>query len=157
VGVLGGAALLAAMAAGPACVDMSAAQYVEREDKRFAVTGKPDVVLSTFDGSIEVQPTTRSEVTVTIEKRAVNQQQAARIEVHTEQTGSHVVVEVKKPAAAERVFDVGWNTSSAKLIVSVPAVSDVSARSGDGSIRIDRVTGTIDLRSGDGSIQGSHL
>ena len=46
---------------------------------------------------------------------------------------------------------------SANLIVSIPAVSDVRASSGDGSLSISRITGTLDLRSGDGSIHGSAL
>src|SRR6185503_19169234 len=45
----------------------------------------------------------------------------------------------------------------ARLIVLVPASSDVGAKSGDGSIDIERITGRLQLRSGDGSIRGTRL
>ena len=41
--------------------------------------------------------------------------------------------------------------------MSVPAASDVAAKSGDGSIDIERVAGHVQLRSGDGSIRGRML
>src|SRR6266404_4515137 len=67
------ATALAALLAGPGCVDIVGAdfaKYVEREEKHFPTTGKPDVTLGTFDGSIEIRPWDRSEVQVVIEKRA---------------------------------------------------------------------------------------
>ncbi len=156
--VLGaGPALAVVVAMAPACVNISAAQYVEREEKRFPVSDRPDVSLSTFDGSIEVVPWARQEVAVTVEKRAFSKEAAARIDVHTEQHGNRVVVEVRLPHA-ERAFGIGWNMStSAKLIVSMPAAADLQARSGDGSISVERISGTFDLRSGDGSIHGRDL
>ena len=76
------AAVLGATVVGPACIDtLGAARYAEREEKRFTVSGKPDVSLSTFDGSIEIRSTDRSEVAVTIEKQAATQEAMARIEV----------------------------------------------------------------------------
>src|SRR5262249_54554512 len=68
---------------------------------------------------------------------------------------NRVSVEVRMPKPAH-VF--GFHQSAgAKLIVSLPAASDVQAHSGDGSIDIERITGTLDLRSGDGSIKGTDL
>jgi len=142
--------------AGAACVSISADQYVDREEKRFAVSGKPDVSLSTFDGSIEIRTSDRQDVTVTIEKRSYNKEGAARIDVHTEQTGNHIVVDVRLPKE-NRMFGIGWMNTSAKLIVTLPAASNVQARSGDGAIDIERVSGAIELRSGDGSIHGRQL
>jgi hypothetical protein len=148
--------LAAITTAGTACVSISAEQYVDREEKRFAVSGKPDVSLSTFDGSIEIRSADRQEVAVTIEKRSYSKEGAARIDVHTEQNANHVVVDVRLPKESH-VFGIGWMNTSARLIVTLPAASNVQARSGDGSIDIERVSGTIELRSGDGSIQGRQL
>src|SRR5437763_328497 len=95
------AAVLSATVVGPACIDsFGAARYVEREEKRFAVSGTPDVSLSTFDGSIEIRPTDRSEVAVTIEKQAATHEAIARIEVRAEQTGNRVVIDVRMPPGA---------------------------------------------------------
>src|SRR5438132_13379326 len=101
--------LAAITIAGPACVSISAEQYVDREEKRFTVSGKPDVSLSTFDGSIEIRPSDRQEVLVTIEKRAPSKEEAARIDIHTEQTGKHIDVDVRIPKG---VHLFGFNQSA---------------------------------------------
>jgi DUF4097 and DUF4098 domain-containing protein YvlB len=154
---LAGAAVAVVMVAGPACVDITGlARFVERDEKRFTVTGKPAVSVSTFDGAIDIRPSDKSEVVVTIEKRAANKEQADRIEVHAEQAGNRIVVDVRMPKSAHHVF--GFHESAgASLIVSVPASSDVEAHSGDGSINVERITGNLELRSGDGSIDGRDL
>ena len=72
------------------------------------------------------------------------------------QQGNRVSVG-REDAGRARLF--GWNWfggGSARLVVSVPASSDVRASSGDGSIDLERVNGTIALRSGDGSIHASN-
>ena len=128
-------------------------RYVEREEHRFATTGKPDVELSTFDGSIDIRPWDRPEVLVVIERRAANKSAAASIEVEARQDGGHVIVNVRRP----RVTPFEFGGRSARLIVSVPASADIAARSGDGSIDVERVAGKLALHSGDGSIHGREL
>src|SRR2546428_14141713 len=81
--------LAAITIAGPACVSISAEQYVDREEKRFAVSGKPDVSLSTFDGSIEIRTSDRPEVAVTTQKRAYRKGRAARVGSRTERNADH--------------------------------------------------------------------
>ena len=153
---LAGAAISAVLVAGPACVDITGfARFVEREEKRFTVSGKPSVSVSTFDGAIDIRASDRQEVVVTIEKRASSKEEADRIEVHAEQNGNRIIVDVRMPKTAHAF---GFHQSAgARLIVSVPVSSDVEAHSGDGSIDIERVSGTLDLRSGDGSIDGREL
>jgi DUF4097 and DUF4098 domain-containing protein YvlB len=151
---------LAMLLAATGCVDIIGAdinKYVEREEKHFAVAGKADVVVSTFDGSIEIRSWDKPDVQVVVEKRGRNKEAVAAIDVHAEQNGDHVEVSVTEP---KRVggFDLHFGTSrSAKLLISLPAASDVSARSGDGSIDIEQVNGHVRLRSGDGSIRGRSL
>jgi DUF4097 and DUF4098 domain-containing protein YvlB len=156
--VLAGA--LSALLAGPGCIEIVGAdlgKYVEREEKHFAVTGKADVVLSTFDGSIEIRPWDKPEVQVVIEKRGRDKDAVSVIDVHVDQKGNHVEVTVTEPKR-DRAFGFHFNNfRSAKLIVSLPASSDVGAKSGDGSIDVERVTGRLELRSGDGSIRGRQL
>src|SRR6478752_7318102 len=82
--------------AGSACVDIVGSdlgKYMERDEKRFTVSGKPDVDLSTFDGSIEVRPWDKSDVLVVIEKRGHDKDDVAKIDVHAEQAGNRVTVE----------------------------------------------------------------
>ncbi len=140
------------------CVNISGrdfGRYTERDEKRFTVDGKSEVVLSTFDGSIEIRSWDRPDVLVVVERRAATREAAAAIRVESAQEGNKVSVEVKMPA--ERLFGVNWwGGGSARLIVSLPESSDVRAASGDGSIELDHVSGTIVLRSGDGSIHASN-
>lgn len=153
-------AALAALLAAPGCVDIVGAdldKYVERDEKHFAVAGKPDVTLATFDGSIEIRPWDKPDVQVVIEKRGHDKEDVAAIEVKAEQTGNHIEISVSEPKRDHDGFNFHFTNRSAKLIVSVPASADVTARSGDGSIDIERVEGHVQLRSGDGSIRGRML
>src|SRR5437868_7136504 len=126
------AAGLAALLAGPGCVDIVGAdlgKYTEREEKHFAVSGKADVNLSTFDGSIEIRPWDKAEVQVVIEKHARDKADADAIDIRSEQSGDHIVVEVKTTKGGHHGLQFGWNWSrSAKLIVSMPPASNLSAR-----------------------------
>jgi DUF4097 and DUF4098 domain-containing protein YvlB len=152
-------ALLAVLSMAAGCVDIVGAvdsgRYVERDEKQFAMSGKPEVVLSTFDGSIEIRPWDRTGVQVIVEKRGRDKDDVDAIEVHTEQTDNRVTVTVTEPK--HEGFALHFTNRSAKLIVSVPASADVSAKSGDGAIDVERVSGHLQLRSGDGSISGHHL
>ena len=150
---------VAVLLVSPGCIDLDGAdfnKYVEREEKRFSTNAMPDVTLSTFDGSIEIRAWDRPEVEVIIERRAVSKEAAATIEVHADQTGNHVTVDVKTPKPGG--FGIHFSDSrSAKLIVSAPASSNIAAKSGDGSIDVERISGRLELRTGDGSIRGRNL
>jgi DUF4097 and DUF4098 domain-containing protein YvlB len=162
VKALAAPAVLAALAAGPGCVDIvgsdfGQAKYVERDEKHFTVSGKPDVTFTTFDGSIEIRPWDKAEVQVVVEKRGRDKQDVDLIEVKATQDGNRVEVTVTEPKNRGGFNFEFNNHRSAKLFVSLPASSDVSARSGDGSIDIEKVHGKVQLRSGDGSINGRML
>jgi DUF4097 and DUF4098 domain-containing protein YvlB len=154
-------ALLMVLLVAPGCVDIvgsdvGRARYIEREEKLFPVAGKPDVVLSTFDGSIEIRTWDKPDVQVVVEKRGRDKEHVAAIDVKASQNGNRIEVTVSEPKDGDGInFHVSHR--SAKLIVSLPVSSDVSARSGDGSIDIEQVTGRVQLHSGDGSIRGRSL
>lgn len=141
------------------CVDIVGARvegrYVEREEKRFQTAGKPEVTLATFDGSIEIRPWDKPEVEIVIEKRGADKSAVADLQVEAAQSGDKISVEVKQPRGRTGLHLGG--SPSAKLIVSLPASSDVAARSGDGSIDVERLAGRVELRSGDGSIRARDL
>ena len=85
-----GAALLAlTVAATTACsIDLSAEHYIGKEEKSFAVTGKPELALKTFDGSIEVTTWDKPQVGVTIERRAGSQAEAEALKVTADRTAT---------------------------------------------------------------------
>jgi DUF4097 and DUF4098 domain-containing protein YvlB len=150
--------LLAALATGVGCVDVVAIdgpRYVEREERRFTVTGKPELTLATFDGSIEVRSWNQPDVLVVIEKRGLTKEATAEIEVKTEQDGNRISVTTR--VYPERYFGIRFGSRSARLVVSVPAASDVQARTGDGSVDIEAISGRVLMRTGDGRISGRGL
>ena len=130
--------LLASSIAATSCVvNVDSQALIEREEKRFSVKGTPNLRLSTFDGAIEVRSWDRPDVLVEIEKRGPTREAVDGLVVQVEQDGNKIAVEVKRPKS-ETFSGLGFHRSaSAKLIVSVPQSSDVAARSGDGSIRIE--------------------
>ncbi len=150
---------LGALLAGPGCIDLIGAaeggKYVERETRHFTTSATPDLNLETFDGSIEVRAWDKPEIEVTIERRAVSKEAADSIEVQAGQSGNEVTVAARVPKA--HGFGLHFNARTAKLIVLAPLTSNLTARSGDGSITVERISGRVDLRSGDGSIRGHDL
>jgi DUF4097 and DUF4098 domain-containing protein YvlB len=155
VRILAIATMTSAALAGAACVDIVGAdlgRFTEREEKHFAVSGKPNVSLKTFDGAIEVRTWDKAEVQVVIERRGSSKSAADSIEVKAEQDGDRITVEARVP----HTRDVGFSfrgSRAARLIVSMPAAADLAAGSGDGAIDVEGVSGRIQLRSGDGRIR----
>ncbi len=152
------AAAAAFTAASSACVDIVATDtswIVEHEEKRFTVTGVPEVGVSTFDGPIEIRTWDRREVSVSVEKRATDSGAMADIVIDARQDGDQITVDVRATRREDSVFNI--NRRRAALVVSLPRASNLRARSNDGSISLDRINGRIELHSGDGSIRGSEL
>ena len=154
-------AILAAAVGSAACVvSVDSQGQIVREDKRFKLEGGdrvPEVRLATFDGSIELRPSEGREVLVEIEKRGPTQDAIESLQVISSQDGNRIDVEVKAPRS-ESFRGFGFNQSaSANLIVSVPRRANVVARTGDGSIRADGITGKLELRTGDGSIRAARV
>ena len=157
------AVVVLALSAAACVVSVDSAVFEARDEKRFAVGGKPDLTIATFDGAIDVRAWDRPEVVVEIEKRGGDKALVDAIEVKAEQSGNRIVVEVVRPSANSDTLRIGrraffgYMGSSARLTVSVPRECDLTARSGDGTITIERVSGRLDLHSGDGNIRGSDL
>ncbi len=127
--------------------------YIEREEKRFTVSGVADLNLTTFDGAIEVRGWDRNDVVVDIEKRGQDKDVVGKFTVIAEQKGNTITVDVRHSGGSTYIGIGTFTSPSAKLIVSAPKTANVIARSGDGSILIDRMTGKGELKTTDGSIR----
>jgi len=152
------APMLAFAAFGSACVVAVDSQgQIVRDEKRFTVTGTPDLNLTTFDGAIEIQAWDKPDVAIDVEKRGATREVVDGLEIVSSQQGNRIELEVKRPRN-EAYSGFGFHQSaSARLIVSVPREANVTARSGDGSITVERVNGRLELRTGDGSIRASDV
>jgi hypothetical protein len=154
VGVAVGAPLLFS-----ACVvQVESSDYTTRDEKRFAVSGTPEVTLATFDGAVEVRAWDRPEVVVEIEKAGSVKEIVDAIAVVSEQEGNRIRVEAREPANREWHVGMFHNASPrVRLVASVPRNCNVLAHSGDGSVEAERLRGRVELRTGDGSVRGIDL
>jgi hypothetical protein len=147
-------AVAAAALLTAACeIAVESGPYSVQEEKRFTLTGTPDLSLTTFDGSLEIRSWDRPEILVEIEKRAADKTTAEAITVTAEQAGNTITLQVKRPDGLQPAF--GFKVSpTARIVASVPRRCNLVARSGDGTISIERVEGKIELHTGDGSVKG---
>ena len=151
--------LVATTAVGGCEVNLHTEGLSARETKSFKVTGRPQLVLDTFDGAIELHSWDRPEVEVEIEKRAMEQVLLDEIRITAEQKGDVITLKVTGPTRQQfRGVTVGVHVSpTARLRVAVPRNSNIQATSGDGSIRAEAVDGKLVLTTVDGSVVGSRL
>jgi Putative adhesin len=133
-------------------VNLNAERITRSEERRFTVTGKPEVSLKTFDGAITVQSWDKPEVLITIERQAGDEESLQTITVKADQQGNRITVEVTAPEHTGGIV-IGTHVGrSASLTVSLPREADVAARSGDGAVTIANVAGTLDVNTGDGAV-----
>ena len=144
---------------GAGCViNIDGEGVVVRDEKRYSVAAGADVVLETFDGSVKVQSWERPEVLVAIEKRGPDREMAAAIEVTATQTGDRIEVRAHEPKGRHDFVGLGnVQSASVSFVVSVPRAVKLTTQTGDGSITVENIDGTINLRSGDGSIRATSL
>lgn len=149
--------LSAGILLGSGCrLDVNGQAYIEREQKRFPVEGAAavaDLDLKTFSGRIEIISWDRPEILVEIEKRGEDKDAVSKITVSSEQKASKISIDVRHSGRTNFVGIGHFTTPNARLIVSVPRKCNIIARSGDGSISLERVEGSLDLRTDDGTIR----
>jgi DUF4097 and DUF4098 domain-containing protein YvlB len=155
------AAIVGCAAIAAACsIQVQAQENVVKDEKRFTVSGEPELTVRTFDGSIRVRSWNRNEVLVEIEKRANTRDEAERLEVRTDQQGDRILIEAEEPRDRDRdrrLFSRWWQEPSISLTITVPRKLTINARSGDGSMTIEDIEGDIALNTGDGSITGDDI
>ncbi|HKH71306.1 MAG TPA: DUF4097 family beta strand repeat-containing protein [Vicinamibacterales bacterium] len=146
---------LLSIATSACSIDVRGEGVVAREEKRFVVSGQADLMLRTFDGSIQMKSWDRDEVLVEIERRGPDQKAAEALVVNMSQEGDRIVVDAPTPRE-QRGIHIG-SSPSVSLIVTAPRKVSVDARTGDGSINADELSGTVGLSSGDGSIRARRI
>jgi hypothetical protein len=149
-------AMLSTLLASGACsINVDNQGHIVREDKRYVVEGIADLNLTTFDGAIEVRGWDRNEVTVEIEKRAQDKDATDRIQVTADQKGNVITVDVRYSGSSSYIGIGTFTSPTARLIVNAPRRVNVNARSGDGSILVDRVDGRLELKTADGTVRAT--
>jgi DUF4097 and DUF4098 domain-containing protein YvlB len=146
--------VLLAVASTGCVINLGGDEIAVREEKMFRVQPGAEVVLETFDGSIEVRSWDQSQVRVEIQRRGPDRETASALEVRATQEGNVVRVEAPKPKVAREVIGIGhFSAPSVSLVVQVPQNTKLTATTGDGAITVANVNGAANLKSGDGSIR----
>ena len=128
-------------------------QEVTREQRTIRITGKPDVTVRTFNGSVQIRSWDRDDVHVDIERRASTLEEAKDIPVDTFEQGGTVVIRAERPHKDDFIHFGNRRVPSVGLTISVPRGLRVDVRTGDGSIDAQDLSGGVELRTGDGPIR----
>ncbi|MDT5269697.1 MAG: hypothetical protein QOH49_1883 [Acidobacteriota bacterium] len=135
-----------------------AARRTERESNTFTVSGAPRVRVETFDGAVNVHAWDKSEVMYTAVKRATDDREMQGIKLKAQAAGGEVTIRADFDKSFAHVYnDNGGHVSytsnaSAEFDLYVPRNSTLFVSTGDGRLRVDGVSGEVELRTGDGSI-----
>jgi hypothetical protein len=121
--------------------------------KHYALTGRPELRLTTDDGSVRVEagegPQIEAQVTTEGWKIAPGE-----VTVTESQTGDKVEIEVRLPPHRS-VLNMGRH--SVKVVVRVPREADLEIRTGDGAVSVAPISGRVAISTGDGSIDAAGL
>jgi len=133
------------------------ARRTERESNTFAVQGAPRVRVETFDGAISVHAWDKPEVMYTAVKRAADDREMQGIKLTAQAAGNEVNISAKFDKTQAHVYSekggvVYSSNAEAEFDLYVPRNSTLFVSSGDGRLRVDGVSGEVELRTGDGSI-----
>jgi DUF4097 and DUF4098 domain-containing protein YvlB len=135
-------------------VVITAPLAAEEWTKNFAVGGTPELHVQTNDARIEVISWHRSEIAarVVTEGWRIAEDE---VRVSATQSGDQVGLDVHIPQVDWKMFRT--EKRSVRIEVSVPSRSNLDLRTGDGSVSIGSVEGTVHVHSGDGSIHAEDL
>jgi ferric-dicitrate binding protein FerR (iron transport regulator) len=133
------------------------ARRTERESNTFNVSGAPRVRVETFDGAVSVHAWDEPEVMYTAVKRAADEREMQGIKLTAQGAGNEVNIIAKFDKTHARVYSekdgvVYSSNAEAEFDLYVPRNSTLFVSSGDGRLRVDGVSGELELRTGDGAI-----
>ena len=145
-------------------VNRNEPRAVEYVSKTFAVNseiGVPNIVIKTFDGRISVHRWDTPEVKLTAVKSAQDEYEMRGITLKTDTSKGDILIAADFDKAFSREINykgqkVLSNSASAEFEVYAPRNVNLHASSGDGDIRIDGVTGDLDLTTKDGAVEVSN-
>lgn len=136
-----------------------ARRITARESNSYQVSGSPRVRVETFDGAVTVHAWDKNEVSYTATKRAFDEKEMKGVTIQAQGGGSEVTLRAQfdKSFAHSYHEHDGRVTSyssnaDVQFDVYVPRSATLFVSSGDGRLRVDGVSGELDLHTGDGTI-----
>jgi DUF4097 and DUF4098 domain-containing protein YvlB len=130
----------------------TAAAHADDYAKTYTVANRANVHVDTDDGSVTVTTGDTKEVEFRVEYQGYTLDKSLRID--SSQHGDEVELTARIPHG----FHIALGMSRRLHVeVRMPKDADLQVRTGDGSIKVNNVSGTVDLHSGDGAINVSSL
>jgi Putative adhesin len=134
---------MALLGMGPFAAIVHAEDYA----KSFSVSNRAHVRVVTNDGSVNVTTGDTKEVELHVEYRGY--ELAKTLHIDSRQVGDEV--ELTARVLNKFRFSLG-QTTKLHIEVRMPKDGDLHVETGDGSIKANGLSGTVDLHSGDGSV-----
>jgi len=124
----------------------SALARADQWEHSYPVTGKPEIVVDTNDGDVEVATSSSQQVGVRVITRGwkINDD----LKISGTQSGNRVEIRLHR---ADKVC-FGFCFQSIRVEIQTPRESDLDIHSGDGNLRVDDVRGKFQLETNDGNI-----
>jgi DUF4097 and DUF4098 domain-containing protein YvlB len=123
----------------------------EEWTKRWQVSAKPELRISTQDASIDLEVGSTNEIEAIVRTRGYSIGEGG-IKILEHQDGNRVELEIREPNT-----HFSFGNHSVNVHVRVPRELVANVHSGDGSIKLDGLQGALRIDTGDGSIQGENL
>lgn len=122
-------------------------------DKSYNMNGKPIIEVKVDDASVRVRSCGGCRtVNVHVDYRGQDPSMWTITELQAG-TGLHFVMKHRET----RSFFGGWRGRSPEITILTPTETDLNLNSGDGSLALAGLRGSLDAHTGDGSISGEEL
>jgi DUF4097 and DUF4098 domain-containing protein YvlB len=122
-------------------------------NKKYSLTGKPDVSIRTNDGNVEITSGAQGEIEAHV--ITTGWRIPSEVRVEERQDGNHLEIEVRVPT------HWSWFSSShnrnLRIVLHVPREADLDVRTGDGNVSTENITGRTVIDTGDGNIDADGL
>lgn len=120
--------------------------------KSYPIPGKPSLMVTTGDSSVEVQSCGCREVRIRVQW---NGRRPDEFTITEFQSGDHVNFGLREKQRMN--FHVGGNRHEPRVLVETPAQLDLEARTSDGSLKVNGLSGSVALHTSDGTVDVSDV
>ncbi len=127
------------------------AAHADQWNKHWTVSAKPELHVTSGDASVIVEPGASGSIDATLTTQGWSIGDSG-VRVTEHQNGNRVEIDVKVPPS-----HFSFGNHSIRLEVHVPQDLIADVHTGDGSVRLRDLHGSIRADTGDGSIQADHI
>ncbi len=138
-----------------ACAAGLVAAQARAEDwnKKYSVSGRPELRVESNDAHIDVDTWDRKEIEARVTTRGWTIG-ASGVVITESQSGDRVSIQVRIPRME---WHFGMSNRSVSITVMAPRETNLTAETGDGHVSVKSISGKIDVHTGDGHITVASL